>query len=261
MHPGLQVGQFCDFRQFELILEVDDLRVLLRGLVESFWHEFATVGNPGNHALELSQSTTYEMLLLDVLDVAVDDAALQVAAEDVLESPRAHHLLGCDQWKLAPLAQDISGHPIRVSIHSCAVFFAILAQLGQVGLRSSSLDHVVVSSAQDFPPKSDAARLVLHCQRLYHLIQVKSRGLSNGNACSLQGRVFLHQIGSLIRPPIFQTLQVRGNLAQLLHILLILLLCAHLRSQLPIRQKLLKLELMLPQKVRENLHLREALES
>lgn len=73
--------------------------------------------------------------------------------------------------------------------------------------------------------------------------------------------MFLHQIGSLIRPPVLQTLQVRRNLAQLLHILLILLLGTHLGSQLPIRQKLLKLELMLPQKVRENLELREPLES
>lgn len=170
------------------------------------------------------------MLLLDVLDVAVDDAALEVSTEDVLESPRACHLFGCHQWKFAPFAQNVSGHPIRVGIHSCAVFLSVLAQLGQVGLGSSSLDDVVVPSAQDLPPKSDAARLVLHSQCLNHLIQVESSGLPNRNACSLQGSVFLHEIGSLIRSPVLQTLQVRGNLAQLLHILFILLLGTHLSS-------------------------------
>ena len=96
MDPGLQIRQFCDLRQLELVLEVDDLRILLRWLVESLGHQFATVGDPSDDAFELSQSTTYEVLLLDVFHVAVDDAALEVSAEDVLEASRACHLFGCD---------------------------------------------------------------------------------------------------------------------------------------------------------------------
>lgn len=61
VNPGIERIEFSNFGQFKFFFKVDEGRVFFICFVESFWGEFAAVGDPGYNAFELNKakSTNY----------------------------------------------------------------------------------------------------------------------------------------------------------------------------------------------------------
>lgn len=151
------------------------------------------------------------------------------------------------------MVQDGIGHPVRISIDTLTVIFRIRSKFVQILFGTESLNDIVVPIAKDLAPESDLTAFVVSSQSFEHLGQVHIVGLSQRNPALFKSMILVHKVGSLIKFPIVQGLDLISQSLYTLYIVALNMWLLHFIVQLVVVHELVKVKVMSPQIIRKHL--------